>query len=114
MKMTEEVLKEIELNPDKYSDGVITPDGEYTLITEGHLKSLMALLPYSEKEIWKMVPEGDSALFWLIEQTGCVITDYNSSVGMVMTPEQEKTFQYLVEYKAITDSYFDISKRRKK
>ena len=68
MKITEELLQKADQIPN-FSDGVIMPDGDYRLIEEkGHLQTMMALLPYPEKEIWKMIPENDSALFcsWLI------------------------------------------------
>lgn len=55
----------------------------------------MALLPYTENEIWKMIPEDDSALFWLVEKTGCVLTDVNSAIGMKMTPAQQKPYEAL-------------------
>lgn len=114
MKVTEEVLQNAE-KIQNFSDGVIMPDGDYRLIGEnGHLQTLMALLPYSEKEIWKMIPENDSALFWLIEKTGCVLTDYNSTVGMAMTPEQKEVFDALVKHGFISEEYFDITKQREK
>ena len=79
VKITEELLQKADQIPN-FSDGVIMPDGDYRLIEEkGHLQTMMALLPYPEKEIWKMIPENDSALFWMIEKTGCVLTDYNTS-----------------------------------
>lgn len=92
MKVTEELLQKAD-QIQNFSDGIIMPDGDYRLIEEnGHLQTMMALLPYPEKEIWKMIPENDSALFWMIERTGCVLTDYNSTVGMAMTPEQKEIF----------------------
>lgn len=114
MRLTEELLVEMENNKILYSDGFIKPDGEYLLIKGSHLHSLMTLLPDTEQEIWKMIPDDDSALFWLIEKTQCVITDYNSSVGMKKTPEQEEVFSALVSHHIITDKYFDISEERKK
>ena len=66
------------------------PDGDYRLIQDGHLKTLMSLLPYTENEIWKMIPDDDSALFWLVEKTSCVLTDVNSTIGMKMTPHSRK------------------------
>ena len=115
MRVTEEVLQEMKDNDKNFSDGVILPDGDYRLIGKGgHLKMLMGLLPYSEKEIWKMVPEDDSALFWLIEKTGCVLTDYNSTVGMTMTPAQKEVFDVLVSYGFISEEYFDLTRQRKK
>ena len=114
MKITEELLQKADQIPN-FSDGVIMPDGDYRLIEEkGHLQTMMALLPYPEKEIWKMIPENDSALFWMIEKTGCVITDYNSTVGMDMTPEQEQVFQALVAHGFISSEYFNLSSQRKK
>ena len=96
VKITEELLQKADQIPN-FSDGVIMPDGDYRLIEEkGHLQTMMALLPYPEKEIWKMIPENDSALFWMIEKTGCVLTDYNSTVGMVMTRSQKEVFDALV------------------
>ena len=114
MKITEELLQKADQIPN-FSDGVIMPDGDYRLIEEkGHLQTMMALLPYPEKEIWKMIPENDSALFWMIEKTGCVITDYNSTVGMDMTHEQERVFQALVAHGFISSEYFNLSSQRKK
>ena len=48
MKLTEELLKKMEEKKELYADGIIMPDGDYRLITDGHLKTLMALLPYTE------------------------------------------------------------------
>lgn len=86
MKLTEELLQKMEQKKELYGDGIIMPDGDYRLIQDGHLKTLMSLLPYSENEIWKMIPDDDSALFWLVEKTNCVLTDVNSTIGMKMTP----------------------------
>lgn len=113
MKITEELLKEAE-HISNFSDGVILPDGEYRLIEGGHLQTLMGLLPYTENEIWKMIPENDSALFWMIEKTGCVLTDYNSNVGLKMTEAQKVTFDAMVRHGLISEEYFDISKQRQK
>lgn len=115
MKITEELLLEVKDKEENFSDGVILPDGDYRLIGKGgHLKTLMEMLPYSEKEIWKMVPEDDSALFWLIEKTGCVLTDYNSTVGMTMTAAQKEVFDALVRHGFITEEYFDLTRQREK
>ena len=112
MKLTEELLLKAGQIPN-FSDGVILPD--YRLIEEkGHLQTLMALLPYPEKEIWKMIPENDSPLFWMIEKTGCVLTDYNSTVGMAMTPAQKEVFDALVKHEIISPEYFDITRQREK
>ena len=114
MKITEELLQKADQIPN-FSDGVIMPDGDYRLIEEkGHLQTMMALLPYPEKEIWKMIPENDSALFWMIEKTGCVLTDYNSTVGMAMTPAQKEVFDALVKHEIISPEYFDITRQREK
>ena len=115
MKLTEELLQKMEQKKELYGDGIIMPDGDYRLIEEkGHLQTLMALLPYPEKEIWKMIPENDSPLFWMIEKTGCVLTDYNSTVGMTMTPAQKEVFDALVKHEIISPEYFDITRQREK
>lgn len=115
VKITEELLHEVKDREENFSDGVILPDGDYRLIGKGgHLKTLMGMLPYSEKEIWKMVPEDDSVLFWLIEKTGCVLTDYNSTVGMTMTAAQKEVFDALVHHGFITEDYYDLTKQREK
>ena len=75
MKLTEKLLQKMEQKKELYGDGIIMPDGDYRLIQDGHLKTLMSLLPYTENEIWKMIPDDDSALFWLVEKTSCVLTD---------------------------------------
>lgn len=112
MRITEEFLNGMEKN-DNFSDGVILPDGEYVLLEKGgHLEALMAQLPYPEKEIWKMIPDDDSALFWLIEETGCVITDYNSTVGMTMTDAQKEVFDLLVSHGIITEQYCNLTRQR--
>ena len=99
MKLTEELLLKAGQIPN-FSDGVILPDGDYRLIEEkGHLQTLMALLPYPEKEI---------------EKTGCVLTDYNSTVGMTMTPAQKEVFDALVKHEIISPEYFDITRQREK
>ena len=114
MKVTEELLQTAD-QIQNFSDGIIMPDGDYRLIEEnGHLQPMMALLPYPEKEIWKMIPEKDSAQFWMIERTGCVLTDYNSTVGMAMTPVQNEVFDALVKLVIISPEYFDITKQRQK
>ena len=125
MKLTEELLKEMEKKKELYGDGIIMPDGDYRLIQDGHLKTLMALLPYTENEIWKMIPEDDSALFWLVEKTGCVLTDVNSAIGMKMTPAQQKTYEALVyvfgrgavllrKERIVSDEYYDLTRQREK
>lgn len=68
MKLTEKLLQKMEQKKELYGDGIIMPDGDYRLIQDGHLKTLMSLLPYTENEIWKMIPDDDSALFWLVEK----------------------------------------------
>ena len=114
MKLTEELLLKAGQIPN-FSDGVILPDGDYRLIEEkGHLQTLMALLPYPEKEIWKMIPDDDSPLFWLIEKTGCVLTDYNNSIGMKMTPAQQTVFDMMRKHGVLTDDYYDLTKQREK
>ena len=114
MKVTEELLNKMKQDSN-FSDGIILPDGDYRLIQDGgHMEALMGLLPYTSDEIFKMVPQDDSPLFWLIEKTGCVITDYNSTVGMDMTHEQERVFQALVAHGFISSEYFNLSSQRKK
>ncbi len=114
MKLTEELLNIMEQKKELYGDGIIMPDGDYRLIQDGHLKTLMSLLPYTENELWKMIPEDDSALFWLVEKTGCVLTDVNSTIGMKMTPEQQNTFEALSCRGIISGEYYDLTKQREK
>lgn len=119
MRITETLLTEMKEKNHNFSDGVIMPDGEYHLIEgAGHLEVLMKILQArwscTEDEIWKMIPENDSTLFWLIENTGCVVTDYNSTVGMAMTQEQKKVYDSLVAYGFLTDQYCDLTKQRQR
>ena len=84
MKLTEELLNKMEQKKELYGDGIIMPDGDYRLIQDGHLKTLMSLLPYTENELWKMIPEDDSALFWLVEKNRlrpdrCKLYDWNEN-----------------------------------
>ena len=114
MKVTEELLQKAD-QIQNFSDGIIMPDGDYRLIQDGgHMEALMGLLPYTSDEIFKMVPQDDSPLFWLIEKTGCVLTDYNSTVGMAMTQSQKEVFDALVARGIISPEYFDITRQRQK
>lgn len=69
MKITEELLNEMKVKDENFSDGLILPDGEYMRIPRGHLHGMMELLPWTEDEIWKMIPE-EIPLFsgWLRRQ----------------------------------------------
>lgn len=112
MRITDEFLTEVGEKTENFSDGIIMPDGDYRLLEKGHLQTMMELLPYTENEIWKMIPDDDSALFWMVEKTGCVLTDYNSSVGMDMTPEQKEVFDALVRHKILSEDYSNLTKQR--
>lgn len=115
MKITDQLLEEMKEKDSNFSDGIILPDGDYRLIEKGgHLAAMIGLLPYTEAEVFKMVPEGDSPLFWLVERTGCVLTDYNSTIGMAMTPAQRETFDAMVRHGIIGGDYFDLTKQRQK
>ena len=114
MKITEELLNEMKVRDENFSDGLILPDGEYMRIPRGHLHGMMELLPWTEDEIWKMIPEDDSALFWLVEKTGCVLTDVNSTIGMEMTPAQEKTYKALSGRGIVSSEYYDLTRQREK
>lgn len=114
MKITEELLEKMKVEDENFSDGLILPDGDYIRIPKGHLHGMMALLPWTEDEIWKMIPENDSPLFWLIEKTGCVLTDYNNSIGMKMTVAQQKVFDAMRKHGILTDDYYDLTKQREK
>ena len=92
----------------------IRADGDYVRILRGHLHGMMELLPWTENEIWKMIPDDDSPLFWLIEKTGCVLTDYNNSIGMKMTPAQQTVFDMMRKHGVLTDDYYDLTKQREK
>ena len=61
-----------------------------------------------------MIPDDDSPLFWLIEKTGCVLTDYNNSIGMKMTPAQQTVFDMMRKHGVLTDDYYDLTKQREK
>ena len=114
MKITEELLEKMKVEDENFSDGLILPDGDYIRIPKGHLHGMMALLPWTEDEIWKMIPENDSPLFWLIEKTGCVLTDYSNSIGMKMTVAQQKVFDAMRKHGILTDDYYDLTKQREK
>ena len=114
MEITEELLNEMKIKDENFSDGLIKPDGDYVRIPRGHLHGMMELLPWTENEIWKMIPDDDSALFWLVEKTSCVLTDVNSTIGMKMTPAQQKTYEALSSRGIISDEYYDLTKQREK
>ena len=102
MKITEELLNEMKIKDENFSDGLIKPDGDYIRIPRGHLHGMMELLPWTENEIW------------LIEKTGCVLTDYNNSIGMKMTPAQQTVFDMMRKHGVLTDDYYDLTKQREK
>lgn len=112
MKVTQELIDSYGDKKDRLSDGIIMPDGDYRILKKGHLQTLMDLLPESDNEIWKMIPEDDSALFWMVEKTGCVLTDYNTTIGMKMTPQQQEVFDLLVNNRIIEWEYSDLTKQR--
>lgn len=114
MKITEELLNEMKIKDENFSDGLIKPDGDYVRILRGHLHGMMELLPWTENEIWKMIPDDDSALFWLVEKTGCVLTDVNSTIGMKMTPAQQKTYEALSSRGIVSNEYYDLTRQREK
>lgn len=97
----------------EYSAGVILPDGEY-ILTENHLQTLMELVDKPKEEVWEMIPKEDSPLFWMIDYTGCVITDRESCVGLTMNEAQQKTYHALVSHGVLTDKFYDITNERKK
>ncbi len=98
----------------KYASGIILPDGSYELTKTRHLDMLLEQMPLPREKVWEQIPKQDSPLFWLIEHTGCVITDENSTVGMKMTPAQERTYRALTEHGVIADKYYDLTEERKK
>lgn len=90
------------------------PDGRYVLTKGSHLRTLIEVCGIPENEVWDRIPKDDSALFWLIAYTGCVITDFNSSVGLSMTTAQQAVYDALVSHGVIEDKYYDITNERKK
>ena len=48
------------------------------------------------------------------EKTGCVLTDYNNSIGMKMTPAQQTVFDMMRKHGVLTDDYYDLTKQREK
>ena len=59
MKLTEELLNKMEQKKELYGDGIIMPDGDYRLIQDGHLKTLMSLLPYTEND--------ENQIIWMLD-----------------------------------------------
>jgi hypothetical protein len=114
MTLDENFFNQMEENPGNYAAGVILPNGQYILTKDGHLHTLLHLTKMPESEVWEMIPKTDSPLFWLIDYTGCVITDDYSSVGEEMTEPQEETYRALVEHGVIQDKYYNISRERKR
>lgn len=110
----EDFFARMDLTKTDCSSGVILPDGRYVLTKDGHLHTLFMIADMPEEKIWEMIPKDDAPLFFMIAYTQCVITDSNSTVGLKMTKEQEKTYELLVNHGIIEDKYFDISNERKK
>lgn len=114
MTVDEAFFENVGKDGQNYSAGVILPDGSYELLKEGHLHKLLELMPMPKEQVWELIPKGDSPLFWLIEHTGCVITDENSTLGLTMTPAQERTYRALAEHGVIADKYVDLTEERKR
>lgn len=114
MKVNEKFFEKMKREGKNCAEGVILPDGEYALTDGSHLRTLMELSGIPEEQLWDMIPKGDSALFWMIAHTGCVITDLNSSVGLAMTEAQKEVYDALVSHGIIQDKYYDITNERKK
>lgn len=112
MKVNEEFFEKMKQEGVDCAAGVILPDGEYELTKESHLHTLIGITGIPEKQLWEMIPKEDSALFWLIAYTGCVITDTNSSVGLAMTDAQKEVYDALISHGIIQDKYYDISNER--
>ena len=112
MKVNEEFFEKMKQEGVDCAAGVILPDGEYELTKESHLHTLIGITGIPEKQLWEMIPKEDSALFWLIAYTGCVITDTNSSVGLSMTDAQNEVYDALISHGIIQDKYYDISNER--
>ena len=87
MKITEELLNEMKIKDENFSDGLIKPDGDYVRIPRGHLHGMMELLPWTENEIWKMIPDDDS---------------------------QQTVFDMMRKHGVLTDDYYDLTKQREK
>ena len=114
MKVNEKFFEKVKNEGGNCAEGVILPDGEYELTDGSHLRTLIRLAGIPEEQLWEMIPKDDSALFWLIDYTGCVITDLNSSVGLAMTGAQKEVYDALVFHGIIHDKYYDITNERKK
>ncbi|HKM33966.1 MAG TPA: hypothetical protein VJY54_04390 [Lachnospiraceae bacterium] len=114
MIVDDDFFQNMDITKVDYASGVILPDGRYVLTKEGHLQTLFMIADMPKDKIWEMIPKDDSPLFFMIAYTHCIITDNNSTVGMKMTKEQEKTYGLLVSHGIIEDKYFDISNERKK
>ena len=112
MNVNEEFFEKMKQEGVDCAAGVILPDGEYELTKESHLQTLIGITGIPEKQLWEMIPKEDSALFWLIAYTGCVITDANSSVGLAMTDAQKTVYDALISHGIIQDKYYDISNER--
>ena len=48
------------------------------------------------------------------EKTGCVLADYNNSIGMKMTPAQQQVFDAMRKHGFLTDDYYDLTRQREK
>lgn len=112
MTVDEDFFAKAEKSRKNYASGIIMPDGGYELTKTGHLAMLLELMPMPKEQVWEQIPKNDSPLFWLIEHTGCVITDENSTVGLKMTAAQQQTYRALVEHGIIADKFFDLTKER--
>lgn len=116
MIIDEAFLKELtteKIESGEYASGIILPDGTY-ILTDNHLQSLMELTAKPREEIWDMIPKEDSPLFFMLQYTGCVITDREACVGLVMNAAQQRTYQTLVACGVLTDKYYDITNERLK
>ena len=113
MKVDEHFFEQIEEIGFDPAEGIILPDGDYISSEGNHLRTLERLSGLPKETLWERIPKEDSALFWLIDYTGCVITDCNSTVGLAMTAEQKRVYDALVSHGVIADKYYDITNERR-
>lgn len=105
-------IKMIKMEPDKYEDMIISPEGEVINAGWGHVNALRRIMDISEDELCNMIAKEDAPIMWLIEKTGYMTISKKYSFHMAITDKQKEAYDTLIHEKIISDNLIDITSER--
>ena len=92
-------IRMIKMDPDKYVDLIVSPEGEVINAGWGHVIALRRIMGITEDELCNMVAIEDSPIMWLIEKTGYMTISKKYSFSMAITDKQKEAYDILVHEK---------------